>query len=145
MAGKEHEELISALHEVAEASNRTTRAVRAIVLPSTILLVSVIVTIPFVLLSFIAGAAFVILAGLVLVGGSVLAIVAQLKETKASEIPGGEAVLPTLRPMKSIPELLSEEEPASPAQTSTSSGQCRFCGKQFAPGVYDSCIDCGRN
>ena len=145
MASKEHEELISALHEVAEASNRTTRAVRAIVLPSTILLVSVIVTIPLVLLSFIAGPAFIILAGLVLVGGSVLAIVAQLKETKASEIPGSEAVLPTLRPMKSIPELLSEGKPAVPAQTSTSSGKCRFCGKPFAPGVYDSCSDCGKN
>ena len=145
MASKEHKELISALNEVADAANRTTHAVRAIVLPSTILLVSLLVVIPVLLLSFLAGAAFIGLAGLVLLGGGIIAIVAQIRETKASEIPGSEALVAAPRPMKSIPELLAESEPSVGTQASSSSGNCRFCGKPFAPGVYDSCSDCGKN
>ena len=145
MANEEHEALLSALQEVVDASNRTNHAVRAIVLPSTILLITVLVAIPLLLLSLMAGAVVIVLAGLVLLGGSVLAIVAQLKETKASEIPGTEPLLSAPRPMKSIPELLSEQKPAMVAQTATPSGACRFCGKPFAPGVYDSCADCGEN
>ncbi len=145
MASEEHKELLSALHEVVEASNRTNHAVRAIVLPATILLITVIVAIPLLLLSLAAGAVVIVLAGLVLLGGSVLAVVAQLKETKASEIPGAEALIAAPRPMKSIPELLSEQPPAKAEQARTSSGACRFCGKPFAKGVYDSCADCGKN
>lgn len=88
MANKEHEELLAAVREVVEASNRTNHAVRAIVLPSTILLVALLVALGFVLLSFAVGLIMLVISGAVIVGGAILAIIAQLRETSASEIPG---------------------------------------------------------
>jgi hypothetical protein len=87
MASKEHEELVAVLKEVVAASDRTNHAVRAIVLPSTIMLIALLISLPLVLLSFVLGLVSVVFAGLVLGAGGVLAIIAQLKETKASEIP----------------------------------------------------------
>jgi hypothetical protein len=145
MASKDHDELLAALHEVVAASNRTNHAVRAIVLPSTILLVAVIVSVPSYLLSLWVGAPLGVLAGLMLLAGAVLAVVAQLKETKASQIPGTEKLLSAPQPVKSTPEATAEPASANEPPSSDSSGQCRFCGKPFAPGVYDNCADCGKN
>jgi len=88
MANKEHEDLLVALREVVEASNRTNHAVRAIVLPSTIMLFALLVAVPLVLLSFAVDLIMLVLPGGVIVGGAIFAIIAQLDETKASEIPG---------------------------------------------------------
>lgn len=145
MTSKEHKELLSALKKVVEASNRTNHAVRAIVLPSTIILIAVIVAVPLLLLSLVVGAAAIVLAGIVLLVGSVAAIAAQLGETKLSEIPGARSYAPSPQEMKSASEFLPEEQLSVSPQVSASSGECRFCGKPFAPGVYDSCSDCGKN
>lgn len=88
MANKEHEELLAAVREVVEASNRTNHAVRAIVLPSTIMLFALVIAVPFVLLSFAVSLIMLVLPGSVIVFGAIMAIMTQLKETSASEIPG---------------------------------------------------------
>lgn len=88
MANKEHEELLAAVREVVEASNRTNHAVRAIVLPSTIMLFALVIALPFVLLSFAVSLIMLVIPVGFIVGGAILAIIAQLRETSASEIPG---------------------------------------------------------
>lgn len=88
MANKEHEDLLAALREVVEASNRTNHAVRAIVLPSTIMLVALLIAAALVLFSLAFGVIMLVFAGLAIVGGAIFAIIAQVDETKASEIPG---------------------------------------------------------
>lgn len=148
MPSKDHDELIAALREVVVASNRTNHAVRAIVLPSTILLVTVIVSATLYLLSLRMGAPLGVLAGLVLLAGAVLAVVAQLKETKASQIPATEKLLSAPQHAESTAKPIAEQVPAKmppSSDSSDSSGQCRFCGKPFAPGIYDNCADCGKN
>ena len=87
MASKEHEELVAVLKEVVAASDRTNHAVRAIALPSTIILIALLISLPLALLSLAIGLVALVFAALVLGAGGVLAIIAQLKETKASEIP----------------------------------------------------------
>lgn len=156
MANKEHEDLLVALKEVVEASNRTNHAVRAIVLPSTIMLFALLVAVPFVLLSFAIDPIMLVLPGFVIVFGAIMAIIAQLKETAESEIPQpleefgvsrsvktGSTSLPGKEP--SVTSDLPNKEAAVTSEPSTSHGSCRFCGKPFPAGYYDSCPDCGRN
>jgi hypothetical protein len=148
VANKEHEELIAALQEVTDASNRTNHAVRAIVLPLTILLVSQIVALPLLFLSFfggVGGALILVVAALALLGGAILAIIAQLKETKASEIPVPSVTSPVQGSSDATAKTALEAERVLQAPAESSSDKCRFCGKPFAPGVYDRCEDCGKN
>jgi hypothetical protein len=88
MASEEHEEIVKLLKDSIAASNRTTHAVRAIVLPSTILLITGLVVIPLVLAGFFSDESLLILAGLALITGIVAAIIAEIRETKLSAIPG---------------------------------------------------------
>ncbi|WP_158665575.1 phage holin family protein [Pontimonas salivibrio] len=60
---------------------------RAIVIPSTLILIFALLSIPFVLLGFAFGAGFLVVAGILLVIGAVLAIISQIRESDLSEVP----------------------------------------------------------
>ena len=67
------------LRELIAASDRTTHAVRAIVLPSTIMLVAILVALPFFLIFLVIQVVgFAIFAGLLIFVGAVLAISSQI-------------------------------------------------------------------
>lgn len=137
------------LRELVEANNRTNHAVRAIVLPSTILLITVLLLLPLLILALWAGSGFItFLAGLVGLVGGVMTIVAQIQETKLSVIPA----TPSQAPRTDAPSEKDIGPGESPAAGTSDSehindfhGKCRFCGKPFPAGYYDSCPDCGRN
>lgn len=89
MSDKNHEELVALLKEQIRATNRATHALRAIVRPSTIMLVAILVALPLALIGFLADylVALVFLAALVIIGGAIAAIVAQISETRKSDVP----------------------------------------------------------
>ena len=73
------------LRELIAASDRTTHAVRAIVLPSTIMLVATLVALPFFLIFLVVQVVgFAIFAGLLVFVGAILAISSQISETRLS-------------------------------------------------------------
>ena len=92
MSGSTKSELAELMREQIAATNRATRAVRAIVIPSTIVLVALLVSIPLFLIGLLSdelsGAS--VLAGLVLLAGGIFAIVSQISESRLSEIPADE-------------------------------------------------------
>lgn len=73
------------LRELIAASDRTTHAVRAIVLPSTIMLVATLVALPFFLIFLVIQVVgFAVFAGLLIFVGAILAISSQISETRLS-------------------------------------------------------------
>ena len=156
MASQEHEEIVALLKESIAASNRTNHAVRAIVLPSTIMLVAILLLFPIALIGVFASVGFALfLAGLVLLGGGVLAIRAQIVETQASAIPNDVSGSNTV-PTRVMSNVASGENSSSPDQSAPASdtpasppaksgATCRFCGKPFPQGYWDYCPDCGKN
>jgi hypothetical protein len=82
------------LRELIRANNRTTHAVRAIVLPSTRILVGLLIALPSAGLGFLlrwvddGGGFFFFVSGAVLLGAAIWAIVDQVRETKLSKLPG---------------------------------------------------------
>lgn len=145
MANEEHEELLAAVREVVEASNRTNHAVRAIVLPSTIMLWALVIAVPFVLLSFAVSLIMLVLPGFVIVFGAIMAIIAQLKETAASEIPRPSEELALSRSVETASAPLPNKAASVASEPSNSDENCHVCGKPFPAGYFDSCPDCGRN
>jgi hypothetical protein len=156
MESEEHEEIVELLKESIAASNRTTHAVRAIVLPSTIMLVALLFALPVALIAFVFdsdGAWF--FAGVIVVVAAILAIVSQIDETSASNVPvsGDLSPLPRNQDTTTVSTDLSEmHDPglASPATSTEGASMspkpaCRFCGKPFPPGYWDYCPDCGKN
>lgn len=89
MSDKNHDELVTLLKQQIAATNRATHALRAIVRPSTIMLVAILVALPLALIGYLADdlAALVFLAALVIIGGAIAAIVAQISETRKSDVP----------------------------------------------------------
>jgi hypothetical protein len=88
MTPGEHEELAELLKESIRASNRTTHAVRAVVVPSTILLITVLIAaLPAVFGLLLESAGWIFMAGFLLFIGSILAIASQIQETNRSAIP----------------------------------------------------------
>ena len=87
MSAEEHDELVSLLKEQIRATNRANHAVRAIVIPSTLMLIFALLSIPFVLLVFVFGAGILVFPGLLLFIGGVLAVISQIRESGLSEIP----------------------------------------------------------
>jgi hypothetical protein len=85
---EDKEEIVALLRESIAATNRVTRSVRAIALPSTIMLISVLLATPIALAGvlFASSVAFVFVAGVIFIG-AVLAIGAQIRETNASQVP----------------------------------------------------------
>ena len=144
MSGDQNQEMIELLKKSIAASDRTTHAVRAIVLPSTIILVTLLIVIPISLIGVVSQSGVpLVFSALILVVGGIMAISAQISETKSSEVPMD---LGPAAPMK--PEQIVVEKPSSvetSPQVESSEKKCRFCGKPFPPGYYDSCPDCGRN
>lgn len=111
-------ELAELMKAQIAATNRATRAVRAIVIPSTIVLITLLISIPiffFGLFSDDFSGAF-ILAALVLLAGGIYATYSQIEEARLSEIPAdsfgaspsGTAVSSADSPEKE--ELLSPSE-----------------------------------
>lgn len=99
-------ELAELMKAQIAATNRATRAVRAIVIPSTIVLITLLISIPifvFGLLGDDFSGAF-ILAALVLLAGGIYAIYSQIEESRLSEIPtdsfGGQSLLGLLLEVK---------------------------------------------
>ena len=88
MTSNDIEELTALLVKQIEATNRVNRAVRAIVIPSTILLITVLIASPFVAFGWVldAGGLYTF-AGLILFIGAIIAIVNQIVESGASEMP----------------------------------------------------------
>lgn len=79
------------LDELIEATNRATHAVRAIVLPATRILIALLISLPLYLLGIFVGEGggfLLFLAGAILLGGGIVAIIEQVRETKLSKVPG---------------------------------------------------------
>ena len=88
MTSNDIEELTALLVKQIEATNRVNHAVRAIVIPSTILLITVLIASPFLAFGWVldAGGLYTF-AGLILFIGAIIAIVNQIVESGASEMP----------------------------------------------------------
>lgn len=135
------------LRDLIEANNRTNHAVRAIVLPSTILLVTVLIALPVIFLGVLTDSIWILLLAFVgIFVGSVLGIRAQIIETRLSAIPS-DTTSATSEPEPSTVDTDGQTSQTvdSTADADASRGKCRFCGKPFPPGYYDTCPDCGRN
>ena len=92
MASQDYEEIVALLKESIAASNRTNHAVRSIAVPSTIMLVTFLVTFPFAAFALFEGSGGgLVLASLILIVGGVIAIGVQIQETGASKIPDQES------------------------------------------------------
>ena len=88
MSKANNDETIRLLKEVVEASNRTNHAVRAIVRPIYVQLVTVLILLPlFLLYSASPNVELLILITLIFVGGGVAAIAALISEFSRSKIP----------------------------------------------------------
>jgi len=88
MAKKGTDETISLLKEIVQASNRTNHAVRAIVRPIYIQLVTTLILLPLLLFySFEPSVGALVLIALVVVAGGVAAIAALISEFSRSKIP----------------------------------------------------------
>lgn len=122
MPSEEHKEIVHLLKQSIAASNRVNHAVRAIVLPSTIVLITILVVIPVLALFFSSGnGGLLTFAGLVLIGGGIYAVIAQIQETRGSN-------------------------PYSSPETGFTSGEkCRFCRKPIPPGTHNFCPHCGNS
>ena len=147
MTSKDHEEIVELMRQQINATDRTTHAVRAIVLPSTIILLALLIGLPLVLIEVFAGDGsgfFGVIGGLVLLVGVVLAIAAQISETNLSEIPGTYITDVTpISPSSSTPESDSEVRSKDrPADSNTR--KCSSCGAYF-PKTRMVCPECGMN
>ncbi len=94
MAGGKDDRLVALLERQIEATDRVNHAVRAIVIPSLIMLVAILLASPFLLIGFFvdySGLAL-FLAGTILFVGAIWAIVSQIKESVLSAIPSGIAL-----------------------------------------------------
>ena len=88
MTKAQHEETITLLKEVVEASNRTNHAVRAIVRPIYIQLVTYLVLLPLIALYvFTSEQGVLIFIGVVGIAGTGISIFALATELKSSNIP----------------------------------------------------------
>lgn len=126
--GKEEaqeDETNALLRELVEANNRTNHAVRAIALPSTVMLITLLLSAPLLSLALWAEVdRLVLLAAFILIVGSAVAILAQIVETRLSEIP---------------------ESAKQQSRSAARRKKCRSCGRSSRPGNWTSCPYCGRH
>ena len=88
MSKAQHEEITTLLKEVVEAANRTNHAVRAIVRPIYIQLVTTLLLLPLLLIyAFEQSLGLLIVIGLVALVGAVVAIGALVSELSLSKVP----------------------------------------------------------
>ena len=88
MTKEQHEETITLLKEVVEASNRTNHAVRAIVRPIYVQLITHLVLLPLIALYAFTGELGVLLfIGAIGITGTGISIFALVTELKSSNIP----------------------------------------------------------
>ncbi len=88
MTPEEDSELVALLQESIRAANRTTRAVRGIVVPSTVLLVTALLAgLPSLVWLLGGGDGWVIISGMIFFIGLCVAIYAQINETRQSALP----------------------------------------------------------
>jgi len=81
-------ELAALLEESIRAANRTTRAVRAIVVPSTVLLVTALIAgLPLLAWILAGGDGWALIAGFIFFIGLCVAIYTQINETRKSAMP----------------------------------------------------------
>ena len=148
LASKEHDELVGLMKQQINATDRATHAVRAIVLPSTITLIALLIALPIMLLGVFTGegggVATLFIGGLVLLGGGIMAIAAQISETRLSDVPGRYVTAST----PAIPPSAAGEaggEPSSDYMVSdTETRKCTSCGAVF-PKTRMVCPECGMN
>ena len=148
MAAKEHDEIIELMRQQINATDRTTHAVRAIVLPSTITLIALLIALPIILLGVFAGegaaSAALFIGGLVLLVGGIMAIASQISETRMSEIPG--TYVTEVTPTAPISSPVPSGDWTRP-QTKISdpdSRKCSSCGA-IIPANRMVCPECGMN
>ena len=134
MASKEHDEIVELMRQQINATDRTTHAVRAIVLPSTITLVALLIALPIILLGVFAGEgaalAALFIGGIVLLVGGIMAIASQISETRLSEIPG---------------TYVTEVTPTAPIQSPVPSGDWTRAQKKISDPDSRKCSSCGAN
>lgn len=94
MAEGKDDRLATLLERQIEATDRVNHAVRAIVIPSLILLVAILLASPFFVIGlFVDGfEGLLFLAGIILLVGGILAISSQVNESLSSVIPLGKAL-----------------------------------------------------
>ena len=146
MASKEHEELVELMKQQINATHRATHAVRAIVLPSTITLIALLIALPIMLLGVFSGEgggiAALFIGGLVLIVGGIMAISAQITETRLSDVPGIYAEPEVVPGPVSEPSQPVKPAPSTGAGESANSKTCSFCGASFRRTRLD-CPECG--
>lgn len=120
MSSASQEDNQELLRELIAASDRTTHAVRAIVLPSTIMLVATLVALPFFLIFLVIQVVgFAVFGGLLIFVGAILAISSQISETRLSNtVNAREAETVAIPNAAGSPRSASGSQ--SPTTTSTS-------------------------
>ena len=148
MSAKEHDEIVELMKQQINATDRTTHAVRAIVLPSTITLIALLIALPIILLGVLAGdggaVVALVLGGLVLLIGGIMAIASQISETRLSEIPGTYVTDATPSPQTSPTATSSDWIRPETENSDSNSRKCSSCGASF-PGNRMVCPECGMN
>jgi|GEM_PF-6981216 hypothetical protein len=120
MTNAEHEETISMLKKIVEASDRTNHAVRGLVRPVLIQLVTSLLLLPLVLYYvFIPSGGLLFLIGLGVVVGGIVALVALVSELSMSK------VLHNVKgEVSKQSESFTKKEAATPKATAISPGTC---------------------
>lgn len=109
MAGGQDDPLVALLERQIQATDRVNHAVRAIVIPSLILLVATLLASPLLLVGFFVPyfEVFLFPAGIILLVGAIWAIVIQIKESELTAIPSGSALDPKeLKKSRRMPDWL---------------------------------------
>jgi len=96
VAEGQDDRLVALLERQIEATDRVNHAVRAIVIPSLILLVAILLASPLLLVGFFVDGfdGVLFLAGIILLVGAIWAIGSQINESALSAIPSGIALYP---------------------------------------------------
>ncbi len=145
MASKDHEEIVELMRQQINATDRTTHAVRAIVIPSTIVLIALLVSVPLILIGLIPGLwGFWALASTVLLAGVAGAIAAQIFESRLSAIPGTYITEVTPSALSSPTRESGSEIPPEEMTADPNTRKCSSCGASF-PKTRMVCPECGMN
>lgn len=134
-------DLAELLREQIRATNRVNHAVRAIVIPSTIVLIAFLIAVPFLVIGLIASTpAVLFLAGAILLIGGIMAIFSQINESKLSDMPYSYSVAES----DSLTDETSEAAIAGSSAAAPDQKVCGFCGAKY-PKARMACPDCGMN
>ena len=142
MVKEDVSELAELMREQVRATNRVNHAVRAIVIPSTIVLIAFLISVPFFAFGiFLSEAALLFLAGIILVTGGVIAIMSQIMESALSDMPAQASISGT-EASEDVGEATQGGAPV--LEDDPSLKDCNSCGAKY-PRARMACPDCGMN